>query len=196
MSESQQLSRESLSAVMDGEGSVFENKRFSARLAENAELRASWARYQIASAVLKQQPVSSVAASLAFADRVQLAIAAENTAQQAALVKKTVAAKRWPRWAGQIAVAASCAAVAVGVTSWQMRESQTQVQVAQAINTVRDAQPARQTVVANVAAPKLIDTPLLSPVSTQPERERLQWLEARPEVSPVNYALPLAPTEQ
>lgn len=193
MSEPSQLSRESLSAVMDGEGSVFESKRLSARMGDDGELRATWVRYQAVSAVLHKQAMSNVN-SLAFADRVQQAITAEQVQTAASI--SSVKARRWPRWAGQIAVAASCAAVAVGVTTWQMQGSQTQLQVAEAVNTVRQAQPAQQTVVANAAAPKLMDTPLLSPVSALPERKRLQWLEARPEVSPVNYTLPMAPTEQ
>lgn len=196
MSDPQQLSHESLSAIMDGEGSVFESKRLSARLSEDGELRAAWVRYQLASAALKRQPVASVGASLSFADRVQQAIAADAASQQTAIVVKPVAARRWPRWAGQLAVAASCAAVAVGVTSWQMRDSQTELQVAEAVNTVRHVQPAQHTLVANMAAPQLIDTPLLSPVSATSERERLQWLEARPEVSPVNYALPVTAVEK
>ena len=188
MSEPSQLSRESLSAVMDGEGSVFEGKRLPSRLQDDPELRATWARYQLTSAVLRQQPVSSVSASLSFANRVQQAIAQES----AAVALPAIAARRWPRWAGQLAVAASCAAVAVGVTGWQMRANNTQLHVAEAVNTVRHAAPSQQTLVANAPAPKWMDTPLLSPVSSEADRQRLQWLQSRPEVSPVNFVVPAA----
>lgn len=192
MSEPNQLSRESLSALMDGEGTVFEGKRVPARLAEDQALRSAWARYQLTSALLHQQPVGSVEKSLAFADRVQRAI----REQQETVAPASTKARRWPRWAGQLAVAASCAAVAVGVTTWQMSgDNNTQLHVAEAVNTARHAVPQQQTVVANVAAPKLMETPLLSPVSPQADRERLQWLEARPDVSPVNFVVPKAPAE-
>lgn len=192
MSESHQASRESLSSLLDGEASAFESKRVPARMADDPALRETWARYQLVSAVLKAQPTGDLASSLKFADRVQRAIA-EQQQEGVLQAAPALAAKRsWPRWAGQLTAAASCAAIAIGVTTWQMRESQTGAQVAEALNTAREVAPLQATVIANTAAPKLIDTPLLSPVSSRSERERLQWLEARPEVSPVNFALPAA----
>lgn len=181
-----QTTREGLSALMDGEASSFEIKRLPVRAGEDVALRASWQRYQLVSAVLHQQPLGSGLGDVAFADRIQQRLAQQGVSAELPRVR---AARRWPRWAGQLTVAASCAAVAVGVATWQMQHSTTEVQVAAAVDSARRATVPAPAIV-SVQPPQLIEAPLLSPINEDRARLRQQWQGAHREMSPVNYRLP------
>lgn len=107
---SREVLDESVSAVMDGEADELELRRVLAAAGEDAAVRARWARYQLARAVMHKQ---TVVPGLDLASAVSAAIAAEETAA-------VVAAPKPPRssWSqfGRLAVAASVTlAVLAGV---------------------------------------------------------------------------------
>lgn len=71
----QELLKESLSAVMDGEADELELRRVLSAVGDDEELRQRWQRYQLASAALRRQVVQP---DLDLASRVSAAIAAEE----------------------------------------------------------------------------------------------------------------------
>lgn len=99
--------QESLSALMDGEAQPLEMQRVLKQCGEDDVLRATWARYQLASALIHRQAVDNTTVSLAFADRVQQALQQEATPAT-------------PRRRGlaKLAVAASVAIAVVGAVQW------------------------------------------------------------------------------
>lgn len=97
---------EKLSAFMDNELDELDTRRLLAALAEDAALRAAWERYHLVGAVLRREP-------LAPAD-VATRVAAQLRAQP-------VPRRAWrplARLAGQLAVAASVAAIAIVGAQW------------------------------------------------------------------------------
>ena len=99
---SREVLGESLSAVMDGEAEELELRRVLAAAGEDAEVRARWARYQLARDVMHRQAVSP---QLDLAAAVSAAIAAEEQAPQQA----PRARRGWAQQVGRVAVAASVA---------------------------------------------------------------------------------------
>lgn len=122
---------ESLSALMDNEASELELQRLLKELDADPELKATWSRYQVASAGM--QGKLSVMASSDFAALVSAAIDAEETySSQRSVQTKAVVEdvskpsnvvalpSRWMQQAGRVAVAASVAgALIVGVQQYQ-----------------------------------------------------------------------------
>lgn len=110
---SREALQESLSAVMDNEADELELRRVLAACGEDAELRATWSRYQLARAVMHREPAMP-----------KLDIAA---AVSAALADEAVPASRsrnpW-RNVGRLAVAASVTlAVLAGVRMYHQDDS-------------------------------------------------------------------------
>lgn len=110
---SREALQESLSAVMDNEADELELRRVLAACGEDAELRATWSRYQLARAVMHREPAMP-----------KLDIAA---AVSAALADEVVPAPRsrspW-RNVGRLAVAASVTlAVLAGVRMYHQDDS-------------------------------------------------------------------------
>lgn len=110
---SREALQESLSAVMDNEADELELRRVLAACGEDAELRATWSRYQLARAVMHREPAMP-----------KLDIAA---AVSAALADEAVPAPRsrnpW-RNVGRLAVAASVTlAVLAGVRMYHQDDS-------------------------------------------------------------------------
>lgn len=68
--------RESLSALMDDEANELEVHRLLAQVGEDAELRATWSRYNAVRSVMSGQPVSQL--NVDISARVSAAIAAED----------------------------------------------------------------------------------------------------------------------
>lgn len=109
--------REGLSAMMDGEASELELQRLLRECGQSDGLRDDWRRYQLVSAVLRQQAVEP-AMTADFAQRVGQALVPE--AAPAAL-------SRLPSWwpeVARMAVAASVAVVVVTAVQWQRQPEQ------------------------------------------------------------------------
>lgn len=110
---SREALQESLSAAMDNEADELELRRVLAACGEDAELRATWSRYQLARSVMHREPVMP-----------KLDIAA---AVSAALAEEAAPAQRsrnpW-RNVGRLAVAASVTlAVLAGVRLYHQNDS-------------------------------------------------------------------------
>ena len=100
--------KEDLSAFMDGELSGQEQERVTALLVENAELKASWERYHLIRAAMRNEVIG---VSAGLADR----IAAQLRSEPAVLApqRRNPTREKVLRFAGSLAIAASVAAVAV-----------------------------------------------------------------------------------
>lgn len=94
--------REALSAAVDGEASELELRRVANALAEDADLRAEWARTHWIGAAIRGARVGK---SMPKAQRPWLHDAAEGAAPSA----------RWTRWAWPVAGAAAAAVAALAV---------------------------------------------------------------------------------
>lgn len=104
---SREVLGESLSAVMDGEADELELRRVLAAAGDDPEVRARWARYQLARSVMHRQTVKP---GLDLAAAVSAALAAEEAPVAVPQVKRG-----WTQ-IGRLAVAASVAlAVLAGV---------------------------------------------------------------------------------
>ncbi|MBB4862624.1 sigma-E factor negative regulatory protein RseA [Pseudomonas nitritireducens] len=110
---SREALQESLSAVMDNEADELELRRVLAACGEDAELRATWSRYQLARAVMHREPAMpkldiAAAVSAALADEATPAPRSRNP---------------W-RNVGRLAVAASVTlAVLAGVRMYHQDDS-------------------------------------------------------------------------
>jgi sigma-E factor negative regulatory protein RseA len=112
MTSSDELLKESLSALMDNQASELELRRILKQLPEDTEIGATWKRYQLASTVLKRSETAFLHLDLTAA--IAEAIANEPALSESAAVKKS--ASLWLRWGGKSALAASVAiAMLVGV---------------------------------------------------------------------------------
>ena len=110
---SREALQESLSAVMDNEADELELRRVLAACGEDAELRATWSRYQLAHAVMHREPAMP---GLDIASAVSAALADEAA---------PAARSRNPwRNVGRLAVAASVTlAVLAGVRLYHQGDS-------------------------------------------------------------------------
>lgn len=183
---------ESLSALMDNEASELELQRLLKALDADAELKASWSRYQVISAGIKGK--LPVLASSDFASRVSAAIDLEETHSRSSsgMQTKHTADKplRWWQQAGRVAVAASVAgALIVGVQQYQ---SSTPQSIEMAANT---SVPVTESIDSNGAAnlPSGINAPALSArtvavqsgYEARPQENRRVMFVPRQEVAPV-----------
>ena len=100
---------ERLSAFMDNELDELEMRRLLATLAEDEALRAAWGRYHLSGAVLRREP-------LAPAD-----VAAHVAAQLRAQTRPRHAWQPLARLTGQLALAASVAAIAIVGAQWWLK---------------------------------------------------------------------------
>ncbi|WP_286787070.1 MULTISPECIES: RseA family anti-sigma factor [unclassified Pseudomonas] len=104
---------ESLSAVMDNEADELEVRRVLAATSEDAELRATWSRYAMARAVIRNEPIMP---KLDIASAVSAALANEEA--PVVTTPAAVAKPKAGRWSAisRVAVAASVTvAVLAGV---------------------------------------------------------------------------------
>ena len=113
MSKSDLQKAEALSALMDGEADEMELRRILKDVDADSELRASWQRYQLASAALRRDlPDQLVDLSAA----VHEAVAKESRPAQTT--------QRWLKPLGRFAVAASVTAIAVfGMQQYGLQQS-------------------------------------------------------------------------
>ncbi len=100
---------EKLSAYMDNELDELETRRLLAALAGDEALRAAWGRYHLAGAVLRREP-------LAPAD-----VAARVAAQLRTQTRPRPAWQPLVRLTGQLALAASVAAIAIVGAQWWLK---------------------------------------------------------------------------
>ena len=115
---------ESLSALMDGEAQELELRRLLRQLPDDPNLRARWARYQLASSVIRKQQFFPVG-SLKLADAVQAAI-------QKDFSYEANTAGTWRRGAARFAVAASVALAVVAGAQWKQQQTAATTQLATA----------------------------------------------------------------
>ena len=116
---SQDMIKESLSSLVDGEASDMEVRRLLKACDENPELRKSWNRYQIVSQVIQDSralEVENIDISTDISMKVKSLIADEPTIeikqQSDKADKQAVIRDLWPN-VGRFAIAASVAAVVV-----------------------------------------------------------------------------------
>ncbi len=111
-----------LSALFDGELAADPAALVTRRLLKDPALRATWGRYALIGAVLRQEPLLQPAGGRAdLADRVRLSVLAEPALAPAAQppVFAQPGAGSWRRGLTGAALAASVAAVAVLALRWQ-----------------------------------------------------------------------------
>ena len=128
---------ESLSALMDGETQPLELQRLLKQCEEDDELRSTWGRYQMVSALVRKQSLDSDRVTLNFADRIQQALkhetpayvpvqanalhrAASDDMRQSQTNDITLTPRR--HWT-KLAVAASVAVVMVAGVQWQRQSA-------------------------------------------------------------------------
>ena len=119
MSDSTVQSRESLSAMMDGEASEFELRKVLQTLAKDSDLRKQWLRNHIAGACIRKELLAPPNPDLC--NRIQQALEKEANHTAPAI-------KRFVQPLSRFAVAASVAALAiVGVQQYNRVDSHVQV---------------------------------------------------------------------
>jgi len=132
---------ESLSAVMDNEADEFETRRVLSEVSKDPELRATWSRYAMVSAVIRGEPMMP---NLDIAKGVTTTLERDDVA--AAPAASTVAPAAKSRWSslGRVAVAASVTfAVLAGVRMYNQSDVSTQGLAQQAPTQLTTPQPAR-----------------------------------------------------
>lgn len=132
---------ESLSAVMDNEADEFETRRVIAEVSKDPELRATWSRYAMVSAVIRGEPMLP---NLDIAKGVTTTL--ERDEAVAAPAAPVVAQARKSGWSslGRVAVAASVTfAVLAGVRMYNQSDVSTQGLAQQAPSQLTVPQPAR-----------------------------------------------------
>lgn len=186
---------ESLSALMDNEVSELELQRLLKALDADPEVKATWSRYQVASAGLKGKLPAM--ASSDFAARISAAIDAEETYSQQSTPKQNVIADNvvavpssWWQQLGRAAIAASVAgALVVGVQQYQAITPQS---ADIAANTPAAAPAATESKVVNL--PSGINAPALSArtvavqsgYESRPQESRQVMFVPRQEAVPVH----------
>lgn len=133
---------ESLSAVMDNEADEFETRRVIAEVSKDPELRATWSRYAMVSAVIRGEPMLP---NLDIAKGVTTTLERDEVAAVpvAAPVAAQASKGRWSSL-GRVAVAASVTfAVLAGVRMYNQSDVSTQGLAQQAPSQLTVPQPAR-----------------------------------------------------
>jgi sigma-E factor negative regulatory protein RseA len=132
---------ESLSALMDNQASEMEVMRLLKACESDPELKATWARYQIASASLRDDLPGLAPAG--FATKLSAAIEAEETHQAPASAVENKPKPAWWQSMGRVAVAASVAgALIVGVQQYQGDSLPGAQMAVDASESVKDLNPA------------------------------------------------------
>jgi sigma-E factor negative regulatory protein RseA len=185
----QTIHEESLSALMDGEAQELELRRLLRQLPDDPELRARWARYQLASSILHKQQCFP-AASLKLADAVQMAVRNEFSYEGSGVTK-------WRRSAVRFAVAASVAlAVVVGV-QWEQQRTAVTTQLADAVPTTPDSRHAGAASLESVATVPLLASKPLAGSAFMPARGKqygyMQYNLERASLDTNGSMVPLAP---
>ncbi|WP_043309406.1 sigma-E factor negative regulatory protein [Pseudomonas sp. ML96] len=120
---SREALQESLSAVMDNEADELELRRVLAAAGDDAELRGTWSRYQVARAVMHKELLEP-----------RLDIAAAVSAALADEALPTPAASRGPwRMVGRVAVAASVTLAVLAGVRFYNQDELTGAQMAQQV---------------------------------------------------------------
>lgn len=149
---------ESISALMDNQASELELQRILKATEHDSEAKATWSRYQIASAVLRgeQTPVIPSAVMSDFSARLSAAIDAEETFSTQPVVEKTKAQQGWFYQLGRVALVASVAGgMVLGVNQFNGTGSDTN-QIAS--NVIKVPTPVEST----VSLPSGINSPLIN----------------------------------
>ncbi len=188
----QQALEEALSALLDNEASELEIMRLLKACDGQAELKSTWARYQIASAAMHND--LPTLAPLDFASRVSAAIAEEEThtavaSSQPVVAPQVAAPLAWWQQLGRVAVAASVAgALVVGVQQYQSQPGQA---------VMADATPAAAAPVSPVVTPADLPSGINAPAlsartvavqsgyETRPQETRRVLFVPRQEATPV-----------
>ncbi|MFO1369666.1 MAG: sigma-E factor negative regulatory protein [Marinagarivorans sp.] len=181
MTSSDEMLKESLSALMDNQASDLELRRILKQLPEDETLGATWRRYQLASTLLQRKETAflNIDLSAAIAD----AVASEpalNQSSNTAASSVNARAPAWLRWGSKSALAASVAvAVLIGAQQFS-HPSLAPLAVAPALpaNTVagKPVEPGELTSTNSIAANL--------PEATLPEAAQVQS-------APDGFALPL-----
>lgn len=151
---------ESISALMDNQASELELQRILKASEQDAEVKATWSRYQIASAALRGELKGSEQTSLVmpdFAARVSAAIAEEDAL--IAQPSKVTGNKSQQGWLYQLGRVALVASVAGGMVLGVNQFNTTGSNVSQIAS---NAVVAPASVDNNVALPSGINSPMLN----------------------------------
>lgn len=117
---------ESLSALMDGEAEELEFRRILQWLPQDAEIRETWSRYQLAASILHKQNITPLP-SLDFANAVRSAIELEALGAHKPAAENLSAWKLvWKKNLLSMATAASVALAIVTGVQWRNQGSDTQ----------------------------------------------------------------------
>lgn len=146
---------ESISALMDNQASELELQRILKASEQDAEVKATWSRYQIASAVLRGEQVSVIGSD--FAARISAAIDQEDAlvAQPAPVAKKSQ--QGWFYQLGRVALVASVAGgMVLGVNQFNTTNQNTS-QIASSTTVV-----APTSVEAAVTLPSGFNSPMIN----------------------------------
>ncbi|GGY73714.1 sigma factor AlgU negative regulatory protein [Cellvibrio zantedeschiae] len=151
-----QVLAESISALMDNQASELELQRILKASEQDAEVKATWSRYQIASAVLRGEQAPIVMSD--FAARISAAIDEEDAlVEQPAPVIATKPQQGWRYQLGRVALVASVAGgMILGVGELNVATVAPQI----ASNTV--VTPAQAPVDNTVSLPSGINSPMLN----------------------------------
>ncbi len=127
MTSSDEMLKESLSALMDNHASDLELRRILKQLPEDGELGSTWRRYQLASTLIQRKETAYL--NLDLSASISAAIALEpslNSVSAPASAEKTNSspAPFWVRWGSKSALAASVAlAVLIGAQQFSSPSS-------------------------------------------------------------------------
>ncbi|RYY04429.1 MAG: mucA [Gammaproteobacteria bacterium] len=149
---------ESISALMDNQASELELQRILKASEQDAEVNATWSRYQVTSSVLRgeQTPVFSAASMASFSARMSAAIEAEDALSVPAVTEKSKPQQGWFYQLGRVALVASVAGgLVLGVNQFNSTgQSTSQI----ASNVVTPSAP----VDSAVSLPSGINSPLIN----------------------------------
>ncbi len=106
-----QILAESISALMDNQASELELQRILKATEQDAEVKATWSRYQLTSAILRGEQISVTKPQLTmdFAARISAAIDEEDSLIAQPLPVKNKAQQGWFYQLGRVALVASVA---------------------------------------------------------------------------------------
>ena len=152
---------ESISALVDNQASELELQRVLKASEQDADIKATWSRYQITSAVIRgeQTPVFASSVMLDFSARLSAAIAAEETYSASSALTKSEATKPQQGWFYQLGRVALVASVAGGMVLGVNQFNSAGVSSSQIANNVAPVSvPAEST----VSLPSGINSPLIN----------------------------------
>ena len=177
---------ESLSALMDNQASELELMRLLKACDSDMELKATWERYQIASALLRKD-LPGLAPD-GFAAKVSAALEAEETysEQTSSNSPSQTAKSHWWQSLGRAAVAASVAgALIVGVQQYQGESLPGAQMAVEAPQTTRDFNPADLPSGINAPSLSARTVAVQSGYESRPQESRRVMYVPRQENAPV-----------